>query len=326
MDTQTLNINKTEFRSIDKSEPEWLYNLRREAWDIYQTTPLPDNVVHLWRYTKPKWFLMDDLEERMNVLPQTFDFGENQMAPLSEEFSAFGCNHGDRIIYTQIAKELLGSGIIFKDLLSAAKDNENLVQKYLGKLINAGFGKFEALNLALWNSGMFLYIPKGLRLTKPIYLHRHPNGNYNVHRVLIVLDEDSEATVIDDFADRKNPDPFQVNSIAEIFVGESSKLRYVNPQNLASKTTSHITTRAQVERQAQIYTIFASLGSEVSKNNIGNVLNGQGANSQMLGVSFADDRQHFDHHTMHHHKAGDTYSNIDFKVAVSYTHLTLPTN
>ena len=39
-------------------EPEWLATWRHDAWDIWEQTPLPDRVRHLWRYTDPEKFLI----------------------------------------------------------------------------------------------------------------------------------------------------------------------------------------------------------------------------------------------------------------------------
>jgi len=36
----------------------------------------------------------------------------------------------------------------------------------------------------------------------------------------------------------------------------------------------------------------------------------------MYGVVFGDNDQHFDYHTVHHHKASNSYSDIDFKVVL----------
>ncbi len=316
MITDTLTDQKIEFRAMAKNEPGWLHDLRRRAWEVYQDTDLPLRVVHIWRYTKPEWFLPDNIESRMNVLPLTSQIKENEIAPLKPEFAAFGCNHGERLTYTQISDDLKNSGIIYLDLMSAVQKHGDLVQKYMGKLVGYDFGKFEALNLALWNSGMFLYIPDNLILEKPIYIHRHPDEKYNMPRLLVVVGKNSKATIIDDYAGKINDDPYNANSVVEIFVGQNSEVRFVSPQNINQKSRSYVTQRAQVDRDARYYSIFVSLGADVSKYNLGAILNGKGANSQMLGILFGDKKQHFDHHTMHHHKAGDSYSNIDFKVVL----------
>ncbi len=43
-------------------EPDWLESRRMAAWESYQAAPLPDRVLHLWRYTEPEKFLIDKVE------------------------------------------------------------------------------------------------------------------------------------------------------------------------------------------------------------------------------------------------------------------------
>ena len=43
-------------------EPDWLESWRLAAWESYQGAPLPDRVLHLWRYTEPEKFLIDKVE------------------------------------------------------------------------------------------------------------------------------------------------------------------------------------------------------------------------------------------------------------------------
>lgn len=57
-------------------------------------------------------------------------------------------------------------------------------------------------------------------------------------------------------------------------------------------------------------------GGALVKQNFGVTLNGPGADSKMYGVLFGSDHQHLDNHTLHHHKAGQTTSNINFKVVL----------
>nr|NIP43058.1 hypothetical protein [candidate division Zixibacteria bacterium]NIR65240.1 hypothetical protein [candidate division Zixibacteria bacterium]NIS16022.1 hypothetical protein [candidate division Zixibacteria bacterium]NIS46976.1 hypothetical protein [candidate division Zixibacteria bacterium]NIT52431.1 hypothetical protein [candidate division Zixibacteria bacterium] len=157
MITETLTEQKVAFRPIAGNEPEWLYDLRNRAWNYFQEAEMPSQVEHLWKYTKPNWFMQDSLAQKMLVLPVMSKIRDEEIAPLKPEFAAFGCNHGDRITYTQLADDLKSSGIIFEDIQSAIMNHGDLMQKYLGQLIGYDFGKYEALNLALFNSGMFLY-------------------------------------------------------------------------------------------------------------------------------------------------------------------------
>ncbi|MBD3218555.1 MAG: hypothetical protein GF310_09790 [candidate division Zixibacteria bacterium] len=316
MITETLTEQKVAFRPIAENEPDWLYDLRSRAWDYFQEAEMPSQVEHLWKYTKPKWFMPKEIEKKMSVLPVASEIKDEEIAPLKPEFAAFGCNHGDRITYTQLSEELKSSGIVFEDIQKAITNHPDLVQKYLGRLIGYDFGKFEALNMALFNSGMFLYLPPNIELEKPIYMHRHPDDKYNIPRLLVVVGDNSKATIIDDYAGKANDRPYNANCAVEIFGGQNSQIRFVSPQNLYKESRSYVTQRAQIDQHGRMFSIFVSLGSDVSKFNLGTILNGQGAYSQMLGILFGDEKQHFDHHTMHHHKAGESFSNIDFKVVL----------
>jgi len=47
---KTTFINKTAFRKIDKFEPEWLYNLRKDAWDFYHDSDMPERTTNVALY------------------------------------------------------------------------------------------------------------------------------------------------------------------------------------------------------------------------------------------------------------------------------------
>ena len=55
-----------DFRNIERGEAEWLYDLRKAAWNIFQEAPLPERVTNLWRYTKPEIFLTAQAKESMH--------------------------------------------------------------------------------------------------------------------------------------------------------------------------------------------------------------------------------------------------------------------
>jgi len=63
-------------------------------------------------------------------------------------------------------------------------------------------------------------------------------------------------------------------------------------------------------------TIPLAFGGALSKQNFGVTLNGPGANSKIYGLLFGSKKQHFDNHTLHHHAASQTSSDIDFKVVL----------
>lgn len=316
MHTGILTENKIEFRDKSAGEDKWLYDLRKQSWNYYIDSPLPDRISHLWRYSNPEKFMLENPEKVVSGLKLYPDiFKAKELTP-EMGIDAYWANNSMMKAILQTSASFAKTGALFQEMNLAAYEQNDLVKKYLGKLIPSDAGKFEALNLALWNTGILVYVPDNTVIEKPIYLYRHPTGGNSVTRLLVVLGKNAEATVIDDYKCPCNKDSTLFNSAVEIFVGESARVRYVNLQRLAADNRSYITQRTQLGRDAESYTLFASLGSGMSKVNTGTILSGRGAVSNMFGIAFGDDKQQFDHHTMHHHTAADSYSNIDFKVVL----------
>lgn len=316
MNTVSLVKNKTGFRRQNRFEPEWLYDVRKKSWDCFNDIGLPHRANHLWRYTDPQTLLVKNQDDLMKIVPSLPDPTESKLKSPNGYFSGYSYNRSDYMTFTKPSPALKKSGVVFKDLLSAARENEDIVGKYLGKLVGYDFGKFEAMNLALWNTGLVLYIPDNVEIEKPIRLQRHPSGPDTFHRLLVVVGKNSKLNLIDDYSGVCRKEEFQINSTVEIFTGNASNVKYFNTQRLSCDCKSYITQRTQISRDAQSVSVFTGIGSKVSKINAGTILNGPGANSRLYGLVFGDGNQHFDYHTMHHHRSSNSYSDIDFKVVL----------
>ncbi len=314
MNLTAIENKVASFRTIDKLEPEWLYNLRKESWEFYNDAPLPERVTNVWRYTKPENFLVANAEEIMNTAPLIPDGSNGHPYPKNSEYSAVGYNREDMMTMVKIDPAVAGQGVIIKNLFQAARENEDLVRQYFGTMVAPNFGKFEALNMALWNNGFFIFVPDNTVIEKPIALNRHPGDNFSHIRLLAVIGRNSQVTLVDNYSCSGRAESGVDNSAVEIFGGDSARVKYVNLQRLGPQCIGYITQRARIGRSGNIYSIYGATGGAVSKMNAGTILAGRHAESRMSGVIFGDKNQHFDYHTLHHHQDNESYSNIDFKV------------
>jgi Fe-S cluster assembly protein SufD len=316
MDIDTILTGKANYRPIDKFEPEWFYNMRRKGWEHYRDSPLPNRATNVWRYTDPGLFMIENPEQMFDWLPVLPDDTIQELKQMNPDHAAFGYNRSDLRTFTQMIPELGGSGIIFKDLFAALRENEDIAEPHFGKLIGPEFGKLEAFNMALWNNGLFLYIPKNTVIEKPIYMHRHPTGQYTIQRLLVVVGENAQATIIDDYSCHCRGMGMITNAAVEIFAEDSANVKYVNIQRLGDDSKPYITERALIGQNTNIHSMFGSVGAVTTKVNAGTILAGRGANSRMSGVIFGAGKQHFDYHTVQNHRASDSFSNLDFKVVL----------
>ncbi|MEW6411531.1 MAG: Fe-S cluster assembly protein SufD [Candidatus Zixiibacteriota bacterium] len=323
MNETTNDIQISEVASELERGPLWLRDKRQSARESYNNTPVPERGLHLWRYTDPARFVIDRDIVADTAFGDNYDIVEKQeLENLSQgHLSALVTDLGGRDINFHGTDNLAKSGAVVMTLSEAVKRYPDLVEKYIYQLVNNQSGKFEAMNGALWNDGIFVYVPDGKTVAQPIHLLRESGLSKSAQfpRLLVVVGENAELTLVDEYGggstDESDGNSY-TNGAVEIFGLADSRTRYVLLQRQASAATSYLTHRARIERGANMLTIALAFGGSLSKNNFGVILNGQGAESNMYGLLFGSNHQHFDNHTLHDHAAGQTRSDIDFKVVL----------
>ena len=329
MSNQTpANNRSTDFAIPDLAPellrgPGWLRDIRNRSRDLYNKAPVPRRGLHLWRYTDPTTFLVD----RKRILDT--DYGENFGAVekivhehLKEgNLSGIATDLAGRKIDFFGIDDLIAQGVTVTRLSEAVEQHPELLERYLYQQVNSETGKFEAMNCALWNDGIFVYVPDGVTVKQPLHLLRESGLGSSVQypRLLVIVGKNSELTLIDEYGggstDRDQTSSY-ANGAVEIFGLEDSRTSYVYLQRQASGMNSYLTHRARIEQGAQMLTIPLAFGGSVAKQNFGVTLNGRGARSRMQGLLFGSGHQAGDNHTLHMHTAGDTHSSIDFKVVL----------
>ncbi|MEW5796477.1 MAG: Fe-S cluster assembly protein SufD [Candidatus Zixiibacteriota bacterium] len=302
--------------------PDWLRQHRQTQRDMFNSLPLPQRGLHLWRYTDPARFVFDLQSETKSTN------GKFEATKAAEQrhlanglLSGIVTDIAGRDIATHGFEEARKRGVIIGSLAEAVETHHALVAPHLYSLVNAGTGKFEAMNGALWHDGIFIHVPDNVTIDKPIHLLRQAGGanSSSFPRLLVTVGRNTEVTLIDEYGggpvDERQGVAY-ANGAAEIAADDDSRVRYISLQRLAPATRFYQTHRARMGRGAQMLTIPLVFGGTLSKQNFGVILNGPGADSRMYGLLFGSGFQHFDNHTLHHHASGRTTSDIDFKVVL----------
>ena len=303
--------------------PLWLREKRRDARTAFNNAPLPRRGLHLWRYTDPAKFLVEPGTPTDTV----FDNGYDTIVRIERkhaddgQLSGLVVDYGGREIVTYGIDELTAKGVVVSSLSDAVENRREIVEEHVYQLVNESTGKFEAMNGALWNDGIFIHVPDNVTVEKPLHLMREAgNGNSSVYpRLLVVVGKNAELTLIDEYGGGSHDfdaGTSYSNGAVELFGKQDSRVRYVTLQRQARATNSYLTHRAKVDRGGSMLTIPLAFGGSLAKQNIGVILSGEGADSRMYGLLFGSARQHFDNHTLHHHAHGQTTSNINFKVVL----------
>lgn len=323
------NSIKNKDFSIPELSPEllrgskWLKDKRETARKGFNEAALPLRGLHLWRYTSPEQFMFDVSSATDTKFGDNYDNVVNleKKHLIDGTLSGLVTDLGGRDINFHGFEKLTAQGLIACKLSDAVEKHNNLVEKYLYRLVNNSTGKFEAMNGALWNDGIFIYVPDNTKIEHPIHLLREAGlqNSITFPRLLVVVGKNSELSLIDEYGGGSQDSELGLsysNCVVELFGLQNSHTRYVALQRQASAMNSFMTYRAHLDRDAQIQTLPFVFGSALTKQNFGIELAGEGSHSNINGLLFGSQHQHFDNHTLHHHTASNTTSDINFKVVL----------
>jgi len=182
----------------------------------------------------------------------------------------------------------LPGGVIAGGLAATFASHPDLIEAHLGRLADdAGHGP-QALNTAHLSDGAVLYVPRGVRVEKPVELVLIGAGGaepLSWHpRLLVVLEDGAEATLIEHHFSLGDGAATFSNGVSELSLWPGARLRHykVQRENTAAFHLSTVTGR--LERNASYEGFLLTLGARLSRNEVRLDLAGPGAEAWLSGA------------------------------------------
>lgn len=309
--------------SAANNEPEWLQASRLAAWALYDELPMPTLNDEDWRRTDYRHIRWDEADKiisngdvRLDVVPP-----QNLEPLIGDEQGGLLVFVDNQLVRYEVAPALTEQGVIFTDLLTAARDHADLVRDNLmTKAVLPSDGKFAALHAALWTHGVFLHVPRNVVVELPLHvvMYNSKDGASLGHS-LVVVEENAQATVVVDYASADGEQHSAFIGATELLVGDAANLQYVALQDWNRKTFEFSHQRARVGRDAELDWIVGVMGGQLIKAYLEIEIDGLGGSARMSSMFFADKDQHFDLDTQQNHNAPLTTSDLLFKGAAKDT-------
>lgn len=295
------------------SEPNWMTELRREAFELFEKAEWPGRSSEEWSRTDLRMFNLD----KFKLLESSGD--DLVQATLTEGVEIGGqvvSNNGETVTST-LSEKWAMKGVVFASWDSAIRDHEELVKKcYARRLIDCQTDKFAALQAAFACGGVFAYVPRNVYVSEPLYFLSTIDGGVDLGFTMVVLEEGAEAAVLCEYRSHRDDAAGVHCGAIELLVGPRANLRFVNLQDWGRSVWHFAHQKAKVERDAALQWTIGALGARLAKVNQQVELAGVGANCQVNGVMFTEARQHLAYHTLQHHAAPNTRSDFLYKAAL----------
>jgi Fe-S cluster assembly protein SufD len=297
------NSYQAAFRSVRELSPAapWLELVRGSAMDRFEQLGFPSIRDEEWKYTNLVTLAKESLEPVTSAVQSDADASRY----------AYPESDGAHIVVVNgfLNEELsvtTGLGdVVATDLFRAVDDARynKIIRKYLAR--NAGYHNngLTALNTAFIQSGVFVYIPKNVKLERPLQL-TFIGGTANTAtfpRVLVVSEENSSATLIENFVS-SDDNRYFTNAIAEIVLKDGAHLEHYRLQRESKKAFHVSTTAAELGRASLYDTTSINLGAHLSRHDISVVMDHEGAETSVDGLYMVDSDQHTDTHSVIDHK------------------------
>nr|WP_301338119.1 Fe-S cluster assembly protein SufB [Spiroplasma citri] len=201
-------LNETIINEISdhKNEPDWMREYRLQSYFNFLKIKNPswgpnlefmdfDEYIY---YIKPTEHIATKWDEVPEKIKKTFDrlgLPEGER----EYLAGIKAQYDSEPVYGSMLKEVEEKGIIFLDCDTALREHPELFKKYFGTLVPNTDNKYAALNGAVWSGGSFIYIPKGVKLEKPLqaYFRINYQNSGQFERTLIIVDDDAELHYIE---------------------------------------------------------------------------------------------------------------------------------
>jgi len=307
-----------------KSEPEWMREFRHDAYDVFESKPMPNwgntgllndiDFDNIYYYLKPVEKQGSTWDEVPEDIKNTFD---RLGIPEAERkfLAGVSAQYESEVVYHSMQEELVKQGVIFLDMDSGLREYEEIVKEYWATIIPPADNKFAALNSAVWSGGSFVYIPKGVEVDIPLqaYFRINAENMGQFERTLIIADEGSRVHYIEGCTAPTYAADSLHSAVVEIVALPGSHMRYTTIQNWSKNVYNLVTKRAVAHENATVEWVDGNLGSKLTMKFPCVYLVGEKAHGEILSIALSSEGQHQDAGAKIYHAAPNTTSRITSK-------------
>ncbi len=303
-------------KQISNGDPKFMKELRDQAIHTFGQIGFPLCKQELYKYTHLEPVFDGELSFQFS--PRNIQFDDADLfrcdVPMLDShvltvLNGFYYNPSEPLL------NILDNGIIYGSLKEAIHQYPELVGRYLGKNASMKDETFVSLNTAFSQDGIFLYVPEGLQMEKPIQVIHLLLSDQNQmvhHRNLFIVEKSAKAEVI--ICDHTlSPHMYLTNSVTEAYAGENADLDILRLQNEHNNSCQVTNTWISQEPNSRCQHGTVTLHGGMVRNNLHMSLDGEGASSSALGLYLTDKMQHVDSFTVIDHASPNCISNQQYK-------------
>jgi Fe-S cluster assembly protein SufD len=285
------------------TEADWLQDLRLMALSRFEALGFPTRRQEAWKYINIRPLLGLSLNAEApepKVCPPALhrhllEFPETDVIRLVFVNGRFNQERS-----TQAA---LPAGVIVSNLKSALQNHPELVRGHLGRLVQEETDAFAALNSALFDDGVFIYLPDNTEVQPLIQLVFAGFGDESratYPRNLIVLGRNAKASLAVEHIGLSPAVSFN-NSVNEFILAEGAQADCTLMLSEGPQGWHLAATRNMLAAHSRLSLTTVTLAGHVNRHTVQTLLQGEDAELVLNGLDVLEGKTEAYHHTVTEH-------------------------
>ena len=315
---QYIDLYDASREFIEQQSPALLNTLRREARERLASARLPRKGSEDYEASDLEAVFAHDYGVNVNRLPFDADPSEAFHCDVPNMSTCLYYTSNDAFHSSATAERNIGK-VVVEPFSMAAVDYPELMASYYGKLANMG-DPTVALNTLLVQDGLFIYVPDGVIAERPVQLVNIFNAALDmmVHRRILIIVGKNAAIKLLVCDHTQSPDyQYLNNQVIEIVAMQGSTVDYYDMEESTPKTYRVSSIYVDQHEGSNVLIDGITLTNGFTRNNYHVEVNGEHAETHLLGMTIASGEQHVDSHTFISHNAPRCHSNEMFKYVLN---------
>lgn len=284
--------------------PGWLRERRNGAIERFAELGFPNTRQEAWRFTDVK-----PIVQTTFALAETPDVSGAAKAMvrslLPQPGGPVAVFVNGSFVESLSTTAGLPAGVELGGLDDTIASGSELAKRHLGQYADPDQNPFTALNTAFMKDGAFVHVPADTVMDQPLHLLflavPDPNRTLLWHpRNLVIADRGARVSLIERYV-TVAPGNYWTNAVTEVVGSENTRIETYRVQHEADGAYHTASTHSHQARDSQYTMVNFAFGSRLSRQDIKAVLDGEGAECVLDGLSILRDRQHVDFHTTLEH-------------------------
>lgn len=306
-------------KSLNGEKKLPIHAQRKAALAALMQTGFPTPQLEEWRYTN----VSEVVRQPLSLSQRVTELRPEQVRP----YLVPGLNGSVMVFVDGVFSAALStiqkegiqqeSGVSIRQLASTIDgSNVGQAEKQLATQANFREHAFVALNTAFLKDGVVISIEKNRSVEQPIQLLFISTATQErmltTPRVLVTAAEGSKACIVESYAGL-GANSYLTSAVSEIFIAENASLEHykIGREGEAGSHIGSLFVKQAANSNFRSHTF--TFGGRLTRNEITMVLDGEGIDSSLIGLSVIRGDQHVDNHTVIDHAKPHCLSTERFK-------------